>query len=134
VAIQDLPEGVTLLDPRTNEIEVRVSIGTSGGTANVIPSMPVQLVNAPANMDVTVDPATVDIDISAASDILASLTPEDIRVTVDLAGLGPGVYTLTPSVDVPNDIDVIEINPSRVVVLISDRAATPVDASAPGVD
>ncbi len=134
VAIQDLPEGITLLDPQTNEIEVRVSIGTSGGTANVIPSMPVEVINTPANMQVTVDPTTVDIDISAASDTLASLTPEDIRVTVDLAGLGPGVYTLTPNVEVPDNVNVIQLDPSRVVVLVSDRAATPVDAGEPGVD
>lgn len=132
VQIQDLPEGVTLVDPAENEIEVRVSIGTSGGTANVIPDMPIEVVNAPDGVQVTTDPETIDIGVSATSDTLTSLTPEDISVTVDVAGLGPGVYTLAPDISVPDDVNVTRLDPEQVVVLIMDQTATPPGASAPG--
>lgn len=131
VEILDLPPEVTLIDPAINEIEVRVSIGTSGGTANVIPDMPVEVVNRPEGMRVTTDPQTINIGVSAPSDTLASLTPPDVRVTVDVSGLTPGVHTVTPDIDLPEDINVTRLDPERVVVLITDPAATPAISGTP---
>lgn len=125
VEIADLPPDVTLIEPTDNEVEVRVSIGTSGGTANVIPDMPVEVVNAPEGMRVTTDPETIDIGVSAPSDALASLTPEDINVTVDVSGLTPGVHTVTPDINLPENINVTRLEPERVIVLIMDPLATP---------
>lgn len=125
VSLEGLPEGATLIEPDENRIEVRVSIGASGGTANTIPNMPVEIVNLGEGVEATVDPGTADINVSAASDVLTSLTPEDISLTVDVSGLGPGVYTLEPEVDVPDDVNVLRIEPEQIVVLISEPGATP---------
>lgn len=131
VEIEDLPPEVTLIDPPTNEVEVRVSIGTSGGTANVIPDMPIEIVNAPEGLRVTTDPETIDIGVSAPSDTLASLTPADVKVTVNVSGLTPGVHTVTPEVELPDDVNVTRLEPERVVVLVSDPSATPAPAGSP---
>ncbi|HYH11904.1 MAG TPA: CdaR family protein [Thermomicrobiales bacterium] len=131
VKIQDLPPEVTLIEPTNNEVEVRVSIGTSGGTANVIPDMPIEIANAPEGFRVTTDPETIDIGVSAPSDTLASLTPSDVRVTIDVAELTPGVHTVTPDVELPDNINVTRLEPERVVVLITDPSATPTAAGTP---
>ena len=126
VSLEGLPDGATLIEPEENRIEVRVSIGTSGGTANTIPDMPVEAVNLGDELEATVDPGTVDIGVSASSDILTSLTPDEVTVTVDLDGLGPGVYTLQPEAEVEGEINVTRVDPEEVVVLIGEEGATPV--------
>ncbi len=125
VPLVGLPEGVTLVDPAENEIEVRIAIGSSGGSANLVPDMPIEVVNASDGVNVRVDPGTIDISVSAPTALLSELTPDDIVVTVDVAGLGPGVYTLTPVIQVPDDVTVTNLDPERVVVLIDDGSATP---------
>jgi YbbR domain-containing protein len=125
VALEDLPEGVTLVDPATNQVEVRVSIGTSGGTANLVPDMPIETIGLADGLTARVDPETLDISISAPATLLSGLTSDDISVTVDLSGLGPGVYTLTPEINVTEDVTVTRVEPERVVVLISGPGASP---------
>ena len=129
VALEGLPEGVELIEPEVGRVEVRVSIGTSGGTANTIPDMPVTVANGNEGLEYSLDPATVNINVSAPSDVLASLTPEDVTVEVDASGLGPGVYTLQPTIDVPDDVNVIQLEPNRVVMLVSSDSATPAPSS-----
>jgi YbbR domain-containing protein len=131
VPLVGLPDGVTLIDPPQNEVEVRVAIGTSGGTANLIPDMPIEVENAREGLSVRVDPGTLDISVSAPTALLSELTPDDIVVSVDVAGLGPGVYTLTPTVRVPDQVTVASVDPDRVVVLIGDGSATPAAGASP---
>ena len=131
VSIEDLPEGVTLVEPDQNEVEVRVSIGTSAGAANLIPDMPIEPVNVPEGTNVSIDPETIDLSASAPSEILTTLTPDDIGVTVDVSGLGRGVYTLEPVIDVPEGVTVTQVEPEEVVVLVTDQSATPADAQVP---
>ncbi len=131
VPLVGLPEGVTLIDPAQHEVEVRVAIGTSGGAANLIPDMPIEVQNARDGLIVRVDPPTLDISVSAPTALLTELTPDDVVVTVDVAGLGPGVYTLTPAIEVPDDVTVANVEPSRVVVLIGDGSATPAAGASP---
>ena len=132
VPLVGLPDGVTLIDPSENQIEVRVAIGSSGGTANLIPDMPVEVENAGEGVTVRVDPGTIDISVSAPTALLSELTPDDIVVTVDVDGLGPGVYTLTPAILVPDGVTVTSVQPERVVVQIGGGSATP--SASPGAD
>lgn len=125
VSLEDLPDGVTVIDPAENVVEVRVSIGTSSGTANLIPDMPIQIENERNGLTAEINPNSVDISVSASTETLTSLAPEDINVTVDVSGLGTGVYTLEPEVEVPEEVSVTRLAPEEVVVVISDESATP---------
>jgi YbbR domain-containing protein len=131
VRLEGLPEGVTLVDPPTSQVEVRVSIGTSAGTANPVPDLPIEVTGLDPDLTASVDPETIDISISAPAPRLAELSGEDITATVDLSGLGPGVYTLTPEIAVPDDITVTQMEPERVVVLVSEPGATPQASGSP---
>jgi YbbR domain-containing protein len=134
VPLVGLPRGVTLVDPPKNEVEVRVAIGTSGGTANLIPDMPIEVRNLRDGLTARLDPQSLDISVSAPTERLSELTAEDISVTVDVSGLGPGVYTLTPEITVPDDVTVTTVDPQRVVVLISETGATPAPSTADPAD
>jgi YbbR domain-containing protein len=134
VPLVGLPRGVTLVDPPKNEVEVRVAIGTSGGTANLIPDMPIEVRNLRDGLTARLDPQSLDISVSAPTERLRELTAEDVSVTVDVSGLGPGVYTLTPEITVPDDVTVTTVDPQRVVVLISETGATPAPSTADPAD
>jgi YbbR domain-containing protein len=128
VSLQDLPEGVDLIEPTENRIEVRVSIGTSGGTANTIPDMPVTVEHLGDALHATVDPSNIDINVSASSDVLAAMTPGDVSVSIDASGLGLGVYTLEPVVELPDEVHLVQLDPQQVVLLVTERVATPPSA------
>lgn len=130
VALEELPDGVSLVEPPDNQVEVRVSIGTSAGTPNLIQGMPVEVDNLADGNEAEVTPETVDLSVTASSDVLSSLTPEEVRVSVDVAGLGPGVYSLTPEATLPPDVSMSTLDPESVTVLISARA-TPVAGTQP---
>lgn len=131
VGLESLPEGVTVVEPASGKVEVRVSIGPSSSSPNTIPGVTVEVQNADDAFIVSVDPNTIDLSIRAAPDVLSTLTPEDIRVFVDVAGLGPGVYTLTPEVSLPPDVSTSGLDPETVTVLISNEA-TPLPNASPG--
>lgn len=131
VELEPLPEGVTLVEPTDNQVEVRVSIGTSAGSPSLIQDMPVEVENLGDGLQATVDPETIDLSVTGSADVLGSLTPEDIKVAVDVAGLGVGVYTLTPEVTLPPDVSLSLLDPQSVTVLISAEA-TPAARGQPG--
>jgi YbbR domain-containing protein len=133
VPLVGLPEGVTLVDPPENEVEVRVAIGASSGTGNLIPDMPIEVLNLRDGLTVRLDPDALNISVSAPAEQLSALTADDIRITVDVAGLGPGVYTLTPDIEAPENVTIANVEPQRVVVLIADDTATPAASPAAGV-
>jgi YbbR domain-containing protein len=124
---------VTLVDPPENEVEVRVAIGASSGTGNLIPDMPIEVLNLRDGLTVRLDPDALNISVSAPAEQLSALTADDIRITVDVAGLGPGVYTLTPDIEAPENVTIANVEPQRVVVLIADDTATPAASPAAGV-
>lgn len=126
--LEPLPEGVTLVQPESSQVEVRVSIGTSSGTPNMIQGMDVMVNNLDDGLYATLEPETVDIAITAATDVLRELTQDDIEVTVDASGLGPGAYSLSPEVTLPENVALDTIDPQVVTLVITDEA-TPVAAA-----
>ena len=51
----------------------------------------------------TPSPDTVDVLILGPLPVLDALTPEDVRVVLDLTDFGPGTYQLTPEVVLLSD-------------------------------
>ncbi|MDQ3524531.1 MAG: CdaR family protein [Chloroflexota bacterium] len=130
IELEALPDEVVLIEPASNQIEVRISVGTSAATPNLIQGMPVATRNLDENSQASVDPEVVDLSVSASSDILLSLTPDDIDVYVDVAGLGPGVYSIVPEVTLPPDVSAIVVEPETITVLITGNATPEASPSA----
>lgn len=93
-----------------------------------LPVMPVGLLPIYA---AAISPETVDVILSGPVPILDTMEPEDVRVIVNVADLGLGIYQLELRVDViPDRINVESIIPSTVEVEII-IAPTPTPTSIP---
>ena len=113
----NLPTGVTIVGDQT--VEVLVGIAPIEGSLN-LSRIKVNMTNLSPGLIGKVSPETVDIIISGPLPTLDTLTPESIKVIVDLSGQGPGTYQIVPRVElaVP-DIKLESILPGSIEVTIS---------------
>jgi YbbR domain-containing protein len=66
----------------------------------------------------TVSPSTVEVILEGPETLLDDLTPDDVRVYVNLAALGLGMYRIDPLVLAPPNIRVVNIIPESIEVRI----------------
>jgi len=113
----NLPTGVIVVGDQT--VEVLVGVAPIEGSLN-LSRIKVDISNLSPGLVGKVSPETVDIIISGPLPMLDALTPESVKVFVDLSGQGPGTYQLVPRVDlaVP-DIKLESILPGSIEVTIS---------------
>ena len=123
----NLPEGVTMVGDQF--VLVQVSIAAIEGSLTMsLPVIPVGLL--PIHTAV-ISPETVDVILSGPVPVLDTLTPDDIRVVVDVSDLDLGTYQIEPIVDVIPDRIVVEaVLPSTVAVEII-VAPTPTPTTTP---
>ena len=79
---------------------------------------PVHLRNVPGTLEAKAIPSAVDMTLRGSREALARVEADDIVAYVDLAGLGPGEYSLTVHADSSPDAGVTRIEPSSVQVQI----------------
>jgi len=113
----NLPENVTLVGAQTVEVTVGISpIQTSLTLLN----QPINIIGLTEGLSVQIFPQTVDVIISGPLPTLDAITPQDIRVTVDVTGLGLGSHQVEPQVDVLVDNVLVEsILPGTIEVVLS---------------
>jgi YbbR domain-containing protein len=112
-----LPENVTLVGAQT----VQVTVGISPiQTSLTLLNQPIDVIGLTEGISVQVFPETVDVIISGPLPVLDALTPQDVKVSVDVTGLELGTHQLVPNVDVLVDNVVVEsILPGTIEVVIS---------------
>lgn len=113
-----LPENITIVDT-SKTVEVQVDI-TPIQTSLTLLNQQINLIGLPDGFDAHISPQTVDVIISGPLPVLDALTPQDIKVTVDVTGLDLGTHQLEPQVEVFVE-NVLEgsILPSTVEVVLS---------------
>jgi YbbR domain-containing protein len=120
-----LPPGVTLIGDQF----VMVKVGIAPIESSLpLAYLPVEMVGLGTGLQAHLSPVTVDIILSGPLPVLDSLTPSsDVHVQVDLTGLLPGTYQLTPKVTLLQQNLIVEsILPGTVEVVIAKKgAATP---------
>lgn len=83
-------------------------------------AVPIELKNVPQGMVVTNDlPKNIDIRLSGPRALLADLPEKDVRISIDLLGLKPGVTTFSRLDDhlrLPGGIQATRISPAFVDV------------------
>jgi YbbR domain-containing protein len=79
---------------------------------------PVHLRNVPGTLEAQAVPSAVDLTLRGSREALARVESDDIVAYVDLAGLGPGQYSLTVHADSSPEAGVTRIEPSTVQVQI----------------
>jgi len=112
----NLPENVTLVGAQTVEVTVGISpIQTSLTLLN----QPIEVIGLTEGLFVQTFPQTVDVIVSGPLPILDALTPQDVKVRVDVTGLGLGTHQLEPIVDVLVDNVLVEsILPGTIEVIL----------------
>lgn len=126
VGLADLPEGVSVVEPVSGQVEVRVAIQDSTATTQTIPNSPVNVLNVPEGYTVQVDPETIDVTMQGSATNLLNMTPDDITIVVDVNGLEEGEHTLRPVVAFAGSgVMSTGTNPETVTVIIEPTEGTP---------
>jgi hypothetical protein len=79
----------------------------------------VHLRNVAPTLDAAVAPSAVDVMVRGSRDALNRAGGDAVSAYVDLAGLGPGQYTLDVHADSPVDVGVTHVEPATVQVRIT---------------
>jgi YbbR domain-containing protein len=128
-ALQDLPEGVRVVNPVDGTVVAVVQIRQRGVT-QLLNDLPVTLVDVPDGFTATVEPESLGVVVFAAEEAMANLSGGDISASVSAEGLGAGRHQVRPSVMVPPEVQWLRTEPEVVVVnLTPEISATP--ASSP---
>jgi YbbR domain-containing protein len=119
-----LPQGVSIVGEQTVLIQAGVSPIESSVTLS---GESVEVIGLPSGMSAQISPAKVDVILSGPLPLLDTLTRQDVRVTVDVTGLAPGIHQLTPKIEVLiSDVAVESVLPGTVeVVLVLNATPTP---------
>jgi YbbR domain-containing protein len=116
-----LPDGVSLVGRET----VFVQVGIAAIEGNLLITLPVEIIGLNPELEASVSPDIVDVILYGPLPVLDTLSPDNIRVVVDVTGLDVGTWQLTPLVDIlPDEVQEDGINPSLVEVILS-LPATP---------
>jgi YbbR domain-containing protein len=82
-------------------------------------NQPVHLRNLGANLQAEAVPAAVDLTVRGNRDTLGRIAADDLTAFVDLAGLGPGQYSLTVHADSSRDAGVTRVTPGSVQIRVT---------------
>lgn len=114
-ATLNLPKGVELAGEKS--VLVRLSIAALEGSLPI--SLQLEVIGLPPEYSATVSPAKIDLLLTGPLPILNNLKPAGIRVSINLSGLQPGTYQVSPVVDLlPSQVLVAAILPENVEVTI----------------
>jgi YbbR domain-containing protein len=121
----NLPSGVSVIGDPNVTIQADISAIESSLTLS---GEQVEITGLPGNLSAQISPITVDVIISGPLPLLNTLTHQDVRIIVDVTGLGEGAHQLTPTVQVLiSNLQVESVLPETVeVVLSSNPSPTPV--------
>ena len=113
----NLPEGVSLVGDQTVLVRVNVAPIQSSLTLS---NKTIEIEGLPRGWFVQIAPDNVDVILSGPLPLLDTLSPQDVRVVVDVTDLAEGTHQLTPTLDIlVSDIVVESILPGTVEVVLS---------------
>jgi len=120
----NLPDGVTIVGSQT--VEVQVGVADIEGSITLT-NMPVQIINLGPDLAATASPDKVDVILSGPLQLLNALTANQVHVTVDLTGIGPGDYQINIQVTVDIPTILVESKlPGTIQVTVISATPTPV--------
>ena len=104
-----------LATPQTARVTVAI---VPALVERTLASVPVRLRNVTPELRAYVRPSVTAVFVRGTSDVLSTLAADGIDVYVDVAGLGPGRYTLPIRVAPPQNVEIIRTQPAAVSVTV----------------
>ncbi len=124
----NLPEGISIVGEQTVLIQAGVSPIESSVT---LAGEKVEIIGLENGLTAQVSPISVDVIVSGPLPLLDTLTRQDVRVTVDLTGLGVGTHQVIAKVEILiSDVVVESILPNTIEVVIT-KVNSPTATSTP---
>jgi YbbR domain-containing protein len=116
----DLPEGVVVLGEGSGPEGILVQISVQPQLGGKTVYCAVELVGVPLGLTARPSLTSVDVILSGPLPALQALQPDDVRVILNLVGLGKGTHKVTPTVELPDGLglQVKSIVPDIVEVAI----------------
>lgn len=108
------PSGATFLQPRPVSVTLRVSPIPSTQVLQLAPTV----INVPPGLQITDPLPSVELTISGPAPTLQGLSARDFRVTLDLAGRGPGQQTVPLEPQIPAGLRLESLNPASLSVTL----------------
>lgn len=113
----NLPEGVSVVGDQT--VLVRVGIAAIQSSLPLA-NQEITLVGLEPNLAATLSPDTIDLILSGPLPLLDAIKAGDVVVSLDVTGLGRGVYQLEPKIEISiAEIKVESVLPGTIEVVIT---------------
>jgi YbbR domain-containing protein len=117
----DLPPGISVVGQQNVLIQAGISPIQSSLT---LTGQKVELTGLSSGLEAQVSPSAVDVILSGPIPILDTLSRQDVHVAVDVTGLGPGSYQLTPAVQIlASNLTVESLLPNTIEVVLTPKAS-----------
>lgn len=124
----DLPPDVRLASDTQAEV---VAVTVAATTASRTFQVGISCSGAPSDFACLPAVSQLSVTLSGPTATLAALNATDLVTTVDVSGLGPGTYRLTPQVVLPNGVELVSISPGTVSVALVAPAPVPTPSPTP---
>ncbi len=115
---------VGLIDPSLRVKSSRVATVTVpvmlGPRERTFRDVPVRLRGVGASLSAQSVPPTVLALVRGSREGVGRVSSSDVAASVDLTGLGPGLYTLPVRIETPGAVGVVRIEPETVQITIDD--------------
>jgi YbbR domain-containing protein len=113
----NLLQGVIVVGDEQN---VEVIIGIAPIETSTLLNLSVDVIGLGSGLQAELSPDTVSVVLSGPLSTLQSLRGDDVRLYVDLTGLGPGTHLIEPQAEIlPPDVELFSIVPASIEVIIS---------------
>lgn len=136
VGLSNLPPGVTVIEPESGKVEVRVAIEDTTSTAQTLTGSRVEPINLEPGLSAVIEPEGIDVTVDGPGSTLSKMTPSDVKTRVDVSGLRPGTYEVSPEITVPQGVTWVGNYPQTVQVTIfavqETPGASPIPQASPG--
>jgi YbbR domain-containing protein len=114
VNIVGVPSGVSISGSNAVSVRVRISAGEGEATYGVAP----QWTGLASDLRVVSITSLVEVVLKGELPTLRNVSPDQVTVSVDLSGFGAGSYRLEPQVNAPSGLEVADISPTSVEVVL----------------
>jgi YbbR domain-containing protein len=114
VNIVGVPSGVSISGSNAVTVRVSISAGQGEATYGVAP----QWTGLASDLRVVSITSLVEVELKGELPTLRNVSPDQVTVSVDLSGFGAGSYRLEPQVNAPTGLEVADISPTSVEVVL----------------